>query len=58
MNLFNVNNILRKVDLIGVVGTASLVMKTASNKFQLSHGKSYSNSYFLVKFSSFKICVS
>ncbi|KAJ8712374.1 hypothetical protein PYW07_005216 [Mythimna separata] len=36
VNLIGVNNVLRKVDLIGVVGTVKLVMNPPVNKLQLS----------------------
>ncbi|PZC78867.1 hypothetical protein B5X24_HaOG217061 [Helicoverpa armigera] len=37
VNLLGVNTVLRKVDLIGVVGTVNLVMKPAVDKLQLSN---------------------
>ncbi|XP_075980447.1 centrosome assembly protein spindle defective 2 isoform X2 [Anticarsia gemmatalis] len=37
VNLIGVNTVLRKVDLIGAVGTVNLVMNTTANKLQLTH---------------------
>uniref|UniRef100_A0A2A4KAY7 Ig-like domain-containing protein n=1 Tax=Heliothis virescens TaxID=7102 RepID=A0A2A4KAY7_HELVI len=37
VNLLGVNTVLRKVDLIGVVGTVNLVMKPAVDKLQLTN---------------------
>lgn len=39
VNLIGVNSVLRKVDLIGIVGSVNLVMKPAVNQLQLSNGK-------------------
>lgn len=38
VNLIGINTVLRKVDLIGVVGTVSLVLNPAVNKLQLTQG--------------------
>ena len=39
VNLIGVNSVLRKVDLIGVVGTVNLVMKPTVSQLQLYNGK-------------------
>lgn len=39
VNLIGVNSVLRKVDLVGVVGTVNLVVKPPTSKLQLTNGE-------------------